>query len=518
VTMQSKSRLRRVVGVAAAVAVAIGLSGCAGNPESGDSDPNDAASDASLSIAVQSPPRSLDPVDLDAGQQAFVWTSVYDTLLYRDLDGEIQPNAASEWEYSDDGLTLTFTLRDGMTFSNGAPVDAEAVRATLERNKAKPGQQQEKMQYVESIAAPDESTVVVTFTQHDAAFIFNMSQDGGAISDPATVDEERTKTNPIGSGPYTINTDRTVNGSTYVLERREDHWNVEAFPFKTFTVKVLQDQTAQLNALRSGQVDVASVPANQVSSVEGAGIRTQVVPAVSGAFINLADRDGTKIPALADVRVRQAINFALPRERMVEQLLFGAGDPTDQVFNSKSTAYLEELEGYYDYDPDKARELLAEAGFDDGFTLTMPSSPVSLSFEPTITQALAEVGITVVWEAVPAGTANAAVATGEYGAFFATSAAVPVERDANRQLQSAAQNPFGWSTPELDELLLAANSELDDELRAERYQDVNRYLTENALFAPLFSLSTTLGLKDHVVRLGDGTNNFSTVRLYDVAD
>ncbi|PVE98178.1 ABC transporter substrate-binding protein [Microbacterium sp. TPD7012] len=516
--MSLVKRPQRAVAFIAALAVAVGLSGCAGAAEPSPQSGEGADSTATLSLAVQSPPRSLDPVDLDAGQQAFVWSSIYDTLLYRDNEGEIQPNAASAWEWSEDGLTLTFTIRDGMTFSNGDPVDAEAVKATFERNTERTGQQQEKMQYVDAIEAPDAETVVLTFSTHDPAFIFNMTQDGGVISHPATVDEERTTTNPIGSGPYTLNTEKSVNGSSYVLERRDDYWNVDKYPFKTFTVKVLQDQTAALNALRSGQVDVASVPANQVSSVEGNGISTVFVPAISGAFINLADRGGVKEPALADVRVRQAINFALPREQMVKQLLFGAGQATDQLFNAKGSAYLEELEGYYDFDVDKAQKLMNEAGYADGFTLTMPSSPVSLNFEPTISQALADIGITVVWDAVPAGSANAAVATGEYPAFFATSAAVPPEREVVRQLQSAAQNPFSWHDPELDALIAAANDELDDEKRAEIYQDVNRYVTENALFAPLFYLGTTLGIKDGIERLGDGTTPFSTVRLYGVAD
>ncbi|KAA9089102.1 ABC transporter substrate-binding protein [Microbacterium radiodurans] len=510
-------RTRRAIAAAAAVTVAIGLAGCAAGAEPTTQSGDGADSTATLSLAVQSPPRSLDPVDLDAGQQAFVWSSIYDTLLYRDNEGVIQPNAASAWEWSEDGLTLTFTIREDMTFSNGDPVDAGAVKATLDRNKERTGQQQEKMQYVTAVEAPDAQTVVLTFSTHDPAFLFNMTQDGGAIAHPATVDDERTTTNPIGSGPYTLNTERSVNGSSYVLERRADYWNVDQYPFQTFTVKVLQDQTAQVNALRSGQVDVASVPANQVSSVEGNGIYTQFVPAISGAFINLADRGGVKEPALADVRVRQAINYALPREQMVEQLLFGAGQATDQLFNAKGSAYLEELEGYYDYDVDKARELLDEAGYADGFTLTMPSSPVSLNFEPTISQALADVGITVVWDAVPAGSANAAVATGQYPAFFATSAAVPPERETVRQLQSAAQNPFTWNDPELDELIAAANSELDDDKRAVIYQDINRWVTENALFAPLFYLGTTLGIKDGIERLGDGTTPFSTVRLYGVA-
>lgn len=509
-------RPRQPLAIIAALAVAVGLSGCSGAAEPSPKSGEGANSTATLSLAVRSPPRSLDPVDLDAGEQAFVWSSIYDTLLYRDNEGKIQPNAASAWEWSEDGLTLTFTIRDGMTFSNGDPLDANAVKATFERNKKRTGQQQEKMQYVEAIEAPDASTVVLTFSTHDPAFIFNMTQDGGAIAHPATVDDKRTTTDPIGSGPYTLNTGRSVNGSSYVLERRDDYWNVDQYPFKTFTVRVLQDQTAALNALRSGQVDVAGVPANQVSSVEGNGISTKFVPAISGAFINLADRGGVKEPALADVRVRQAINYALPREKMVEQLLFGAGQAAHQLYNAKSSAYLEDLEGYYEYDADKARELLKQAGYSDGFTLTMPSSPVSLNFEPTISQALADVGITVVWDAVPAGSANAAVATGEYPAFFATSASVPPERETVRQLQSAAQNPFRWHDPKLDSLISAANSELDDDKRTKIYQDINRYATENALFAPLFSLGTTLGIKNGIERLGDGTTPFSTVRLYGV--
>lgn len=516
---QKRTRVRLAF-AAAVSAAAIALTACGGGaPSDRPAEASGAPSDATIAIAVNSAPRSLDPAQLDGGAQAYVWGLIFDSLLYRDNSGELQPNAAEKWEYSEDGLTLTFTLRDGMTFSTGDPVTAEAVRANLVRNAETPGQQQEKMVAVESVEAPDDRTVVVNFSSPDPAFLSNMAIDAGVIADPATVDEDRTATDPVGSGPYILDTEKSVTGSTYVLERRDDHWNVEAYPFKTVTVRVLQDPTAAINALKTGEIDAATVSASQLDQfANDPNFQQFPVPGAATGYLNLADRDGTRIPALGDLRVRQAINYAFDRESIVEKLLFGKGTPTVQTFNLKGDAYDPALEETYDYDVEKAKDLLAEAGYGDGFAVSMPSTPMSMQFEPTISQALGDIGIDVTWDSVPPQNATASLATGEYGMyFFLLGNDASTAREAETRLHSSSQNPFKWTSPELTELEKQADAEMDDEARAATYKELNKYLTDNAMFAPIFSLTNTWVTSKDVQYLGDGSNVFSSIRAFDVA-
>ncbi|WP_158303108.1 ABC transporter substrate-binding protein [Prauserella endophytica] len=498
--------------VAIAGTAVLALSACGsptGDPSTGDS--------AKLTIGILAAPRSLDPAQLDGGTQSYVWGAIYDTLVYYDNAGKLQPNAAESWEYSDDARTLTFTLRKGMKFSTGAPVTADAVVANLKRNKATPGQQQSKMSAVDSVEAPDANTVVVRFSTPDQSFIYNMALEAGVIADPATVDESRTPTNPVGSGPYVLDTSATVNGSSYVLKRRDDYWNADAYPFATITVRVIADQAATMNALRSGEIDASVVPASQVDSFSPTEFNVVSNSASSAGYLNLADREGTRLKPLGDVRVRQAINMAFDREEIVDKLLAGAGSPTNQQFGRAGEAYDPELERLYEYNPQQAKKLLADAGYPNGFSVNMPSTPMSLPFQPTISQALGDIGIRVSWDPAPAQNATASVAEGKYPMYFFLVGNDVAPRELQRQFHSSSQNPFNWSSPEFERLEKEAHAETDPDRRAEIFKELNAYVVEQALFAPIFFLHSTMVTTKDVKFLGDGTNGFPSIRTFGVA-
>lgn len=516
-TVGRRAQNKRSGATAVILAAALALSGCAAG-ESAPVAEGQELRNESIRLVVQAAPRSLDPAQLDAGQQAYVWASIYDTLLYLDNDGQLQPNAAQSWEYSEDGRTLTLKLRSDMKFSTGTAVDAAAVKATLERNQKTPGQQQSKFAFVQAIEAPDDTTVIIKFTEPDPGFLFSIAMDAGVIADPATVDTERTATDPVGSGPYVLDKSKTVQGATYVLTRRDDHWNADAYPFKTVTLRVFQDQTAGLNALRAGEVDVAGVPANQLESVKAAGnFKVSYNPSNSLGFINLADRSGTRLKPLGDLRVRQAINMAFDRKGFVDKLLSGAGTPTVQQFNPKGAAYDPELEKTYSYNVSRAKELLKEAGYPEGFEVKMPATVFSKNFEPSITQALADIGIKVTWEPVPPQNATGAVVAGEYPMYFFMSGPNVAQLEIPRQISGATMNPYKWSTPELDALMQQASAELDQKKQAEIYKKINKYVVDNALYAPLFFVGSNTVTTPNIEYLANGSNAFPTIRTFDVA-
>lgn len=238
-----RSHVRALAALGAAAAL-LASSAC-------DSQSTGASSSSSttLAIAIYGTPNSFDPTQLLEGQQTYIWDSVYDTLLIQDNKGELRPGAAQSWHYSSDVRTLTLKLRTGMKFSSGTPVDATAVKATLERIGATPGPNQGVLASVASVEAPDATTVVIKLKRPDGSLLTSLSTAAGVIGDPKTMTSKSAALNPVGSGPYPLDQGATVNGSVYVLKRRDDYWNKKAYPFPTVKIRVISDQTAMANAL-----------------------------------------------------------------------------------------------------------------------------------------------------------------------------------------------------------------------------------------------------------------------------
>ncbi|MEV5070727.1 ABC transporter substrate-binding protein [Microbacterium sp. LMI12-1-1.1] len=503
---------------AAALAAALALSACSGSPEAAPSGSAGPVAEKDLAIAAVSGPNSLDPAQLVDGQQQFVWSSILDTLLAKEnKTGELIPNAAESWEYNEDGTELTLTLREGMTFSTGDPVDADAVVATMLRNKETPGVVQVKYGSVSDVTAEDELTVKVTFDSFDPQFLSNLTGGAGAIGDPATLDDERTATDPVGSGPFTLDVAKTVPGSTYVLTKRDDYWNADAIPFKTFTVRVLQDPTASFNALQAGEINAATVQTQLLGQL-GDEYAVQPIDAQAVAYLDILDRGGEKWPALGDERVRQALNYAIDREGVLKGIFSGVGMVTEQIFSPYGQVYDESLNETYDYDPDKGKELVEEAGY-AGETFQIPSTFLSTSLEPTLTQAFADVGLTLEWVPVPPQQAQSAHLSGDYPLSFQITGFNSDQADAaSHYSTSGYANPRGYTDETIDELFGTINSTVDFESALPAYQELNTYAVEQAFEVPIVFVGGTWASRDGIVMVDDGRSSVPTVRLFGVSE
>lgn len=507
-------RSRVIIATVAAVAMSL-LSACASTESSGSA----ASRDGTLSFSVLGTPNSLDPAQLLEGQQVYVWSALFDTLLYADEKGKLHPNAAESWNYADGGRTLTLKLRAGMTFSSGAPVNAAAVKATLDRTKATPASPSSRLTALDSVEAPDDRTVVLRLNRPDGGLLELLARSQGVIGDPATLAQERTALNPVGSGPYVLNTSQTTNGSVYVLDRREDYWNAKAYPFRTIKVRVIGEPTAGLNALQSGELDAGLVGIEQVDRIKDAGFDLKVVEASTTVNLVLGDRNGEVLPALADVRVRRAINMAFDRSKMVEQLLKGAGKATAQYFNPMGAAYDAALDSTYAYDVAGAKKLLAEAGYPTGFAVTMPELFFTKPYGPTVTQALDSIGIKVTWEPVPPQQSVSALAAKRFPIFLTLDGVdTPSYEVTGHYTPSGARNPFHSTDPRLAALIDQASRELDQAKAADLYKQINAFVVKEAWDAPLFYMSLHWATKKGVEFVGDGTNPFNHVRFFQVTD
>lgn len=476
-----KSRLLATTATAAAVALA--LTGCGADA----SDPGEASS--TLTIAASSDNNSFDTAALEIGHRVQYWMPVYDTLLIQNPDAEPEPNLATDWSYDETGTELTLELREGVEFTDGEPFDADAVKANIEHLRAGTGQNAYMVSNVEEIEIVDDHEVVLHLSRPDAGLLNYLGVAGGAMASPAALGTEELATTPVGSGAYVLDASATTPGSQYTYTRNPDYWNPDAYPYDTIVIKPIIDLSARLNALKSGQVNAALADAKSIAEAEASGLSVHTLP-VDWNGIIIADRNGETVPALGDVRVRQAINHAFDAEAILQNVHLGYGEVTDQVFNTRSLAFDPELEGAYDYDPERARELLAEAGYPDGFEIVMPEFPFAAAVNPIIEQQFADIGITVDWEKVSTDAAVSELLSGKYPIYWFSLASQTVAQD----VQKLATPTSPWNTskvddPELMALVEAARAATGDEQRA-AFQAISEYFVENAWFDPWYRVDT----------------------------
>lgn len=513
-----RNRRVRLVGVTASVAAAaLLLSACTGSGE--QASPSEAAVDHEISIAIVSPPNSMDTAQLSDGQGTFVWGSVLDTLLKRENGtGEIQPNAAESWSYNDDGTELTLKIREGMTFSDGDPVDANAVVATMEHNIATPGVSQPKYGAVTAVTAPDDNTVLIEFAHFDPNFLDQLVLGAGAIGDPDTLDDERTATDPIGSGPYTLDVNASVPGTSYTLIKRDDYWDADAFPFTTVKATVLQDPTAAFNALQAGEVNAATVAPTLAATLDQSKYVSTKIDAQAVASLVFFDRAGVDFPALGDLRVRQAINYAIDREGIRTGILQGNGFATAQVFSPFRSTFDEDLNDAYDYDVEKGKKLVEESGF-AGTVFRIPSTYLTTSFEPTLSQAFADIGLGLEWVSVPPQQVAGIPTSGEYGLYFQIAGFGSDPQDAFSYYGvDGNYNPRDYTDPKLEAFFEVINTTVNFDDALPTYRELNEYVIDQALLAPIAFTATNWVTGDGIVMLDDGSSAIQNVRLFGLAD
>ena len=426
----ARSLLRRAV--LAGTALTLVLTGCGG----GDDDDDAVASgegaavsdydrDATLRVALNTPPPTLDPHKTASPNALHPYgTLVYDRLTQVGKDLEIQPMLATEWQTAEDGRSVLFTLREGVTFSDGNPVDAEAIKANFDRALTDPQSTvKAALASIASVDVVDPSSVRITATGTAAVLPAVVSGVETSIVSPAAFDNPDLDVKPVGSGPYEL--EELTLGETATFVRDEDYWDPKAAPAARIEMRYIPDPNARRSALQSGQIDIANTSESEVDALEhldGVTVHNYP-PAVLTNF-----RLNTGRPNLDKPEVRQALNYAIDRKALNEGLLDGQCDPIGQPLPEIYDGHLTDPPIDYTYDPEKARELLAEAGLADGFSMTMLSGAGTEPFESigTALQAqFAEVGVDlqIVSQTAPAIFTN--WATGAYDSYIIVSATSP---------------------------------------------------------------------------------------------
>ncbi len=413
------------------------------------------------------------------------WAPVIETLLTLMPDGSYAPNLATEWSYNEDNTVLTLKLCEGVMFTDGAPFNADVVKANIEFLRDGTGQNVWMAKSISDFEIVSPTEIKLILSEPDPALIRSLAFVGGAMASPNTLGPNEVDSLPVGTGPYVYNADLSVPSRQYVYTRNDQYRNPDLFPFDRITVTPMSDISARVNALKSGQVDVISAEPQNVPDAEANGFRVTRNP-VDWMGLFLADRDGETNPAMADVRVRQAINMSIDRDSILKYVDLGYGVVTDQVFPKTSESYIPELEDNYKYDPEKAKALLAEAGYGSGLSLTLPEIPYFARYNAILEQQMSDVGVNIDWVKVAPNAYLQNVRSGKFGVFLMKLSSQSDWIDIKQLVApDGAWNPLKTNDPRIVELMDQIKTTNGDEQIA-AYQAVNRYLVENAWFAPWY--------------------------------
>ena len=483
--MNRSRHLWGAVGAIALVTAALTACGAGGDTPADNGGGQEDAGTLHLYNFVE--PTTWDPAGTAEGPFLPYALAVYDSLLVLDTEGQVAPKLATSWEYNEDLTALTLELVEGVEFSDGAPFDGEAVKANIEHFQEYATPIGPVLEGVENVTVTDANTVVLELSAPNPGLLTILTTAAGLMGSPEALGTDDIAQEPVGTGPYLLDTGRSVPGSQYTFTRKDEYWD-QHYPYSEVTYAVFPDETARLNALKSGQIDYAHTStASAARDAEGSGMTIQESAATwEGLFF--FDRDGVMLEPLKDKRVREALRMAIDVDAMIKTIRGGFGEPTTQIFAPHQDAYVPELDDAYPYDPERARELLEEAGYGDGFTIPFPRTGSILpEIYTAITQYWGEIGITTEDKQWAPGEASRSIQAGDYSlVYFSNLQNLDAWAVVQLSVAPDAQyNPFHSETPELTALIDTLQTSTE-ETRAAAAQAVNTYLVDESWYGPMY--------------------------------
>jgi glutathione transport system substrate-binding protein len=457
-----------------------------------------------LTFGLSADPPNLDP-HVDSGAAAStIKQLVYSTMVRYWLGGELQPNLADSWEISDDGLEYTFALRPGVTFHDGAPFTAEDVKASIERmqDEAVGATLQVEMSAIEEVVAEDELTVRLRLGQPNPAMIEYLAQPDAAIMSKAFLDAGTDpNTTMLGTGPFTFVSREP--GVRTELARNEGYFR-EGLPYLDRIIFVpYTDENTRVSALLGGEIDIADyVPWKDMQTVED-DPNLKLALGQEAAFMCVIYN--VEEPPFDNPLVRSALSYAYDRQAIVDAVFFGRGSTiTGGLIPSSSWAHNAELDGTYPYDPARAQELLAEAGFADGFSVTLLSTSqygMHQSSAEIAQQNLQAIGIDCQLELFDWSTVVQRQTEGSYQFRIHGLSPELVDPDFLTNFfasGSAFSRSSNFADEEIDRLLAEGRTTLDEAARKEIYLQLERRLLELSPWTFLSWREQGEGLKEEI--------------------
>jgi peptide/nickel transport system substrate-binding protein len=471
----------------------------------------DAPSGGTLVAAISAEPDQLDPHVTSAYVSFQVLENVFDTLVQPDENLEMVPALAESWDISEDGLTYTFHLRQGVLWSDGTPLTADDVVYSYGRWATNNG-----WRFAEGteVTAPDANTVVFSLPAPAPNLLSNLgAYKGLAIVQKANVESGDITTAPIGTGPFKVAS--WTSGDSIELVRNDDYWGTPP-SLDGVTYRFIPDATVALTNLQAGEAQwTDNLPPQQVNSLmDSTDIVVKAVPSNDYYYFALNE----KHTPFDDVRVRQAFAYAIDREAIVQAALFGNGTVNETAIPATSG-------WYYDYAPytrdlDKAKALLADAGVSDLSVdlIVVSSDDQAVTDAQVVAANLADVGVTINIRQLDVSTWLAEQAAGNFDMYLWSWVGNldPSDFYYAQHHTGGNFNAQGYSNPEVDSLLDQAAAETDHDARKALYDQAAKLIVDDASYVYLYNPAIVQGyspkLQGYTVR-GDAAVRFGDASL-----
>lgn len=503
--------------------LAIDLTGMAATAVAKDTEPNPNATIVYYDMAGN---ETLDPTEPqnNSSYSHEALLAIYDPLIRLDDAGVPAPGLAESWTRNEDLTELTLKLRHGVTFHDGTPFNAEAVKRNFERSTSlgrRAGNTvSETFGLISAMEFVGDDVVKLKLKAPNGQIEYWLGSTPGMMISPAAIKDGAFGGNltAIGAGPYKL---KTFEANVKTITVRNDaYWGGTKGRPAGFEHHYVPDGRARLNALRSGQANIALIDAQQIPEAKGAGLAIQIVEknAYWVIYPNLA-----KGP-LGDIRIRRAIMHAIDRQGLAEALTNGSAHATEQLWASKSPFFVKELDDRYPFDQKKAKDLMAEAGFKDGFELQqlLLNNSEYRRLAEALQANLAEVGIRLKFDVVDVSQfplffkppPRGDILMARYGG-----RSDPIQTVYELVGTGGSYAPGGSASPRIDELLtharrLAAN----DPKRVEVMRDLAREISETAATLPIITRANLYASKPGCIMnlepyLPSGDDRFNDLQI-----
>ncbi|WP_240688108.1 ABC transporter substrate-binding protein [Pseudalkalibacillus hwajinpoensis] len=514
--------MKRIVLALLTIVVGLFITACSGG---NDTSTESEGEGSTLIFARGADSLSLDAINVTDGESTRVTHNIYETLFKYDEKLELQPGLATEYELAEDELTWTLKLRKGVSFHDGTDFNADAVVFNFDRwmDPNHPehngeftyysflyggfkGDQDHKIEYVKAI---DDYTVEIKLTEPTAPFISYLAIPMFGMASPEAVQKygENYDENPVGTGPFVF--DSWTRNDKILLSKNEDYY-VEDIPrLDQLIFRVIPDNSARFTALQTGEVDMID------------GLSPDDADLVkSDGNLDLVKRPGFNIGYLAfnmekepfnNPKVRKALNYAINKDSIIDAFYNGMAEKAVNPIPPSLWGYNEEIDGY-SYDPEKAKELLAEAGLEGGFTTELwamsnprPYMPQPLKIAEAIQSDLAEVGVEIDINTYEWATYLDKTSNGEHDMALFGWTGVMADPDnflfpnlSKTNATKPANNRAFYKNEEFTNLLLKARTTFDEEERIQLYKEAQEIFYDDAPWALIGHTTPPLAKKEYV--------------------
>jgi peptide/nickel transport system substrate-binding protein len=520
--MRSFHRRYGATAVAVAAVSTIGLAACGGQAsttgstkDTGSTNTASTGSALTVGFSVQAP-ATLDPAK---APQNYAWFEelAYEPLIVQRSDGSLAPGLAASWSYTGTGnTTFVLQLRSGVKFSDGSPLTAQDVVNDL-NYVVKSAGQMSPFFAGDTFTATGPLTVTIKAASPNPDFPQILTQDdvvGDIISAKGLQTPSLLGTQTFGAGPYQLDAAATVSGDQYTYVPNPNYYDKAAVHWKKVVIKVITDPQSMLNAMKTGQIEVANGDPTTIAAARQAGLTVTSTPDL-WMGVTLADRGGVMAKPLANLQVREALNYATDRAAISTALFPGTGAATSQLAPPGGYGYDPQLASVYPYNVSKAKQLLAAAGYAHGLSLKIVTG--DYGGENLMAQALAQqwqqVGVSVqVTDDANSNQIYAAAFGGKFPAFMTVFGQIPTWIEGpSLFLPPASYNPFHTASAQLA-ALYQQEARSDGTQQASLDQQIEDYLVNQAWFVPI----VTIGLPYYATSAVTGTSTSAKAPLLEL--